>query len=655
MKKFTLFNFAAFSLLLLSTAGWAQTTIYSQDFEGTGLPSGWSQVTNATDGGWKFGTNTELQSANFGITPHTKMAGTNDDACNCDKSNDVLITPSMDFSSYTNIFMSFDKYYYNLTYLGVTESASIQASTDGGVNWTLVKELGANAGDWETSYIDLSGYAGQSDVKIGFKYDDGGDWLYGWAIDNVSVYAPVTGLDAGITTFMIGKLDPTPTFVSFAKYIADLPLNISATISNLGTVSITSFDISWTDGINTYSDSISGLNIGTFESYSYSASTTYTTLPGSHDITITVSNINGGSDEITTDNNGGEFSVTGVTPNPDQNYLAEEATGTWCGWCVRGIVFMDYMKEFYPDQFIGIAVHNNDPMEVAAYDAWVGAYPGFQGYPSVIINRNYIIDPSQLEGDFINSISNAPAVKVSIETDLNLATNVLTATLNGQFLQNLNGDYRFVAVLEEDSVHGTTSTYAQTNYYSIADYGYAGPMQGYEFESGHIPGSELYYDFVGRALLSDVKGTAGSLPTAITSGNTYSYTYTYTVPASYNINHLKVVGMVVDYASGEVLNSGNTSLKFTTGIQDEIANASLFLYPNPAKQMAYLDLKITKAEKVTVQVINLIGQTVSAQDLGSINGSHVIPVNTSDLTTGIYQVKVSIGDQVLTKKLDVIH
>ncbi|HUM47413.1 MAG TPA: Omp28-related outer membrane protein, partial [Chitinophagales bacterium] len=339
----------------------------------------------------------------------------------------------------------------------------------------------------------------------------------------------------------------------------------------------------------------------------------------------------------------------------DQNYLAEEATGTWCGWCVRGIVFMDYMRELYPDKFIGLAVHNADPMKLTAYDNWVGDFPGFQGYPSVIINRNYIVDPSQLEADFINNISNAPAVKVSVDADLNTASNVLTATLNGQFLQNLSGDYRFVAVLQEDSVHGTTSTYAQTNYYSIADYGYNGPMQGYEYESGHIPGSEMYYDFVGRALLSDVEGTAGSLPGTLTSGNSYSYTFTYTVPSSYNINHLKVVGMVVDYASGEVLNAGIGGLKFNTGIKEEVANASLFLYPNPAKQTAYIDLKIVKAEKVTIQVINLLGQTVTTQDLGTINGSNVIPVDISNLSTGIYQLKVSIGDEVLTKKLEVIN
>lgn len=655
MKKSTTLVLIALSLLLVTSTGWAQTTLYSQNFEGTGLPTDWSQISNATDGGWKFGTNTQLQSSSFPITAHTKMACTNDDACNCDKSNDILVSPTMDFSGYSYIFMSFDNYYYNLSYGGATEAANIKASTDGGTTWTTVTELPGNTGDWETRFVDLSSYAGLNNVKIAFAYDDGGDWLYGWAIDNVLIYAPVAGLDAGVATFLIGKLDPTPTFTSFSKYITDLPLSVSATISNLGTTPITSFDATWTDGTSTYPESITGLNIGTFESYTYTASTDYVTLPGSHTLSLTISNINGGSAELNSDNNDGSFTVTGLVPNPDQHYVAEEATGTWCGWCVRGIVFMDYMRESYPEQFIGIAVHNGDPMKLTAYDSWVGAFPGFQGYPSVIVNRNYIKDPSELEADFINNISNAPAVKVSVDPVYNTVTKELTATLTGEFLQNLSGDYRFVAVLREDSVHGTSSTYAQTNYYSIADYGYAGPMQGFENQPGHIPASQMYYDFVGRALLSSVDGTAGSLPGTLNSGSSYSYNFTYTVPASYNVNRLKVVGMVVDYSTGEVLNAGINGLKFTTGINDQFVNGSVFMYPNPAKETAYLDLKIAKAANVNFQVVNLLGQVVATEEIGTISGSQLIPVDVSHLPSGIYQVKIRIGDQQLTQKLEVVN
>ena len=53
--------------------------------------------------------------------------------------------------------------------------------------------------------------------------------------------------------------------------------------------------------------------------------------------------------------------VANATPTGTATYdrvtVVEEGTGTWCGWCVRGIVALEYMRENYPDKFIGIGVH----------------------------------------------------------------------------------------------------------------------------------------------------------------------------------------------------------------------------------------------------------------------------------------------------------
>ena len=61
----------------------------------------------------------------------------------------------------------------------------------------------------------------------------------------------------------------------------------------------------------------------------------------------------------------------------------EEGTGTWCGWCPRGIVAFRYMAEKYPETFIGIAVHKSDNLETNTY-----SYLKFNGYPSCYVNRN---------------------------------------------------------------------------------------------------------------------------------------------------------------------------------------------------------------------------------------------------------------------------
>ena len=98
--KIIIITFLTFLISNLS----AQVILLQEDFENGSFPDNWSQTTNATDGGWLVGTNTELQSSDFPIVANTQILVTNADACDCDKSVDYLIFPQMDLSNYSTIF-----------------------------------------------------------------------------------------------------------------------------------------------------------------------------------------------------------------------------------------------------------------------------------------------------------------------------------------------------------------------------------------------------------------------------------------------------------------------------------------------------------------------------------------------------------------------
>ena len=115
----------------------------------------------------------------------------------------------------------------------------------------------------------------------------------------------------------------------------------------------------------------------------------------SYDIDVELSEPNGVVDPTPENNTKGSV-VSGCSYIPPKHMVAEKQPVPECGWCPRGAVFMDIMTEDFPEDFIGIAVHNSDPMEVTEYDNGVGAFPGFHGYPSVIIDRNEVVDPSQM-------------------------------------------------------------------------------------------------------------------------------------------------------------------------------------------------------------------------------------------------------------------
>ena len=93
-----------------------------EGFENGNLPVGWTQLTNATDNGWKVGTSTGLSSQYWPIAPNgsARIAATNDDGCNCDKSNDYLILPLLNFTGLTGIALTADVFFGKVAYLALT-------------------------------------------------------------------------------------------------------------------------------------------------------------------------------------------------------------------------------------------------------------------------------------------------------------------------------------------------------------------------------------------------------------------------------------------------------------------------------------------------------------------------------------------------------
>ena len=70
---------------------------------------------------------------------------------------------------------------------------------------------------------------------------------------------------------------------------------------------------------------------------------------------------------------------------PVKRVLLEQFTGAWCGWCVDGSVVMDELIKEFPDNFIGVKMHQGDAMEIPKVFDSIKALVPF--YPSGAIDR----------------------------------------------------------------------------------------------------------------------------------------------------------------------------------------------------------------------------------------------------------------------------
>jgi hypothetical protein len=426
---------------------------------------------------------------------------------------------------------------------------------------------------------------------------------------------------------------------------------VGGVIRNLGINTINSFDITFSDGTTDVTESYSGLDIPSLLEYEFTHPALHTFIDGGSSISLTVSNINNGEIDGNDLNNTLTTNVTGYTPHADKKVLIEEATGTWCTWCPRGAVFMGLMAERYPDHFVGVAVHNGDPMAVAEYDAGMTSLPGFTGFPSVTMERRTIFDPSNIEQNMLPRLTEAPLARVTnVVTDFN-STGEMLITVQAEFLEDVSGNFRFNAIIIENGVTGVGSGYNQINAYSG---GGNGPMGGYENLPNPVPFTQMVYDEVGRALLGGYAGAANSLPTSISAGEIHEYTFSYVLGAGVDPANMEVIGVLME-PNGTVNNVAKTGPEdFLSSTDEEFRNDLAEVYPNPFSNELNIRLALAEATNVEMTIFNAMGQVVANRSYGKLAGNQVLRFNANDQATGIYYVHIQTDEFLISKKVQLI-
>jgi thiol-disulfide isomerase/thioredoxin len=645
MKKNLLF------LVLCLSFAWAnaQTTILSEDFEGGKLPKGWKVVSVAKDSGWIVGKAAVVGSAGLTFTGNTtNLIATNEDKCNCDKNEDLLILPKMNLKGKKAVFASFNIYFGGRTDTGIKENAYIQASTDAGKTWKVVSEITPTINDaktaliWQTQSFSLKNYLQDTAVWVAVKFTDNKGYLYGMGIDDVKVFEPIT-LDAGL------KLAASKKFA-----IKTTPVQVKGKLTNYGASTITDVEMTYKVAGKTETQKITGLNIAPLASIDITHPTPYNyTATGQHTFDVSIDKVNGSVDGDSK-NNSGSFSTVVITKNVQRNVVFEEGTGTWCGWCPRGAVFMDSMAKEFPKTFIGVAVHNGstDPMKVVEYDAGLTKTPGFTGFPGVVIDRSKVIDPSEMFSSYDDARAELNPFTLTQKMTYDTLTRKMTVIMKTSAAMTTTGDYRFNVVLTEDGVKGTTATYNQTNYYANNA---AGEMGGYENLPNPVPAKIMVYNHVGRAILGTYAGKAGSIPASIKEGDEYTTTFTYTVPATMKPKNMHVVGMVLDAETGAILTGITEPLigKSNVGTNEIFENNNIAVYPNPMSNEATIEVNSTESVEVSVFVANTLGQQVASRNYGKMAGTNKLPFVAANLPNGIYTIHVKMGDKLATKKITI--
>ena len=470
----------------------------------------------------------------------------------------------------------------------------------------------------------------------------GGNNQAGYYIDDLVIeHTPydLTDLNAGV--ILIGN----------TSGLATTTISPSVTVRNLGTETITSFDLECVYDGTTITENITGVSIASLETYVVQFTDELTLIAGANTLTAKVSNVNELGDDDDAEDDEKDLVIDPVVPADGKIVVGEEATGTWCGWCPRGAVYLEFMDDTYPDHFIGIAVHNGDPMTVDEYDTGIGAY--ISGYPSMIVDRGDDINPAAVEADFLERVVIAPKAVMTIGSDYEDGATSMNVSITADFNEAVSGDYRLALVVIEDGVTGTDDDYDQANYYSG---GANGEMGGYEDLPNPVPAADMVYDHVARAILPGFGGMVGSFPATVEAGESHVQTFNVTIDPDWNMDEVHLAAILIA-PDGTIDNAGYASIEdavnngYASLDEQMTAQNSFELYPNPAESMTQIDLGMVDNKDVEVRIYDMNGKLVRKRNYQDINGHYIIPMELSNLEKGLYSVQIEIEGAIKIKKL----
>lgn len=396
---------------------------------------------------------------------------------------------------------------------------------------------------------------------------------------------------------LVVEADPLPEYGLTIDGVVDNPLvmdedgQIVAHLVSNSTSSISSVGYTVTIGQGTTEGTAqltSPLKAGVDERCSCSISIPAPDTFGSLPTTLTITHANGQpiDEEWRPTYN---FNTLIVTRRAQRRTVVEEYTGTGCGNCPRGWSGMEFLKENYPDQFIGIAIHQyngSDPMYCNRY-----ANLGFPGAPDCKIERRVETDPyygttkQGIHLDIEKYSAVTPLVDVQVRGSFSADMKKVTCEANIEFLID-TGKYSVAYVLTADSLQGETAAWMQDNYYYIADPASnvlsAMPQFANFFKNGIWGESKAKLVFndvlIGSSYAADGSGGEKSLGLRNSAGNVVSKTYSCTISAGTlckaAIDYKNVyVNALVIATDGTIANAARARVETYDGIGTVIADS----------------------------------------------------------------------------------
>ena len=673
MKKTLLLTLA----LLLSFAILAQEkkVFVKENFDSTTLPQGWMV---------------------YGIgTPNWRISLTDRAGGEC---NELMLyfDPSFNGASYfaykskslkevDEVAVSFKHYLDNFS---GSSRIGIATSSDNGKTWNEAwSETYSQTGNYIINEVISTPDMGKSNVKFALFFEGDSYNLYSWHFDDLEIFVQ-ENLDLRIVSIDIPEIaEAGETEVKF-------------TVQNIGKETVNSFTIespNITDSYcgTTYPETFE-TELAPFETKQFTLKNTFNLNPGNYNIPITITDVNGTSDNDITDNYlSKDFAVT--MGSTQRIPLIEHFSSSTCGPCKQVNIDMNTLTDNNPGKYTYVKYplafpNPGDPYNTE--DAKVRTtYYGVTSAPHLFldgINQGFgAIKAQNFEAQY-----NVPAyvnIKGAFDVDydsirivadfmsyvdinnVRVFASVNEKTTTKNVSENGETEFHHISLTMPDNAEGRIVNIKAGEYYrmectlnitetfmeDIGDLEVALWIQNYETKE--VYNSRYAYDYTSHCypiqnLTIDVKGNERNVTwNAPEKGNPIGYNVYVnnelvlenTTELSYNTtsnDDVFFVEVVALYENDKT--SVGVAKKYAYGDNiDEQHEILCKVYPNPVNDRLYIE---TQTLTPTIEIYDIYGRR-QVTETASHQGN--VAIDVANLKSGIYFVKINTEKGNIVKRI----
>ncbi len=480
-------------------------------------------------------------------------------------------------------------------------------------------------------------------------YGDGICCAYGAGSYTVEMNGGVviTGGDFDDVEDTVFIVPPANNF-DFAALSVDMPNLIAAgsnivsgTVINVGGNTINSLTLNYSiDNGAPVTQSVSGLNVAPLGQYTFNHGTPWvSTGSGTFTVKVWVTDINGNADQNTV-NDQAQKSIVVASQTVARTGLIEELTSSTCPPCASLNATLDPLLQSNnvnisgnPLAAVKYQMNWPSPGNDPSYNPDANTrktYYGTSGIPDLKYNGLPAEGIAQAD---LDDISASPA-PVGLSCTYSVSGNAVTVNVNVQpYITVASGTKLYIAVNEKEYNYAASTT------------------------------SQDVFHHVLRKMLPNGSGiSVNNMADGVSQQFTQSYTFNTAasgVPSqgTYDLwlgmSNIEVVAFLQNNASKEIYQSAIGTLSSASSIAENSKKHSVMVYPNPASDRFTLDMNLVATEQVNVELVNSIGQVVYNQNEGSVSGSRKLNIDLSNQADGLYFVRVNIGGETRTMKLNI--